>query len=1471
MKSIESRLLHLITNLSHIKEKECLINLYLEGIESIFDGFNFLWISKPLATKSFVKEITIREATYGYIEYDQKFEKNEENYSIFQQSVKLLALLIEHLEQASIIKVQHSTFQQTIKTQTPYSIDQQDGFSVQDEEYTGINEKLIETNKSLTKLNEQLELEIEERKKFEEALAESETLFRNLANNGQALIWTSGIDKKCNYFNRIWLEFTGRELEQELGDGWVTGVHPDDLERCIEIYVSAFDKREKFSMEYRLKHVTGNYHWIIDNGTPIYNSKGEFIGYIGHCLDINEHKEIEITLRETDQRYHKAEKIASVGNWFYDCQTTRFWGSDGAKKIYGFAPEAENFSTEEIETCIPERERVHQALIDLIETGKEYNLEFEIYPKNSIDPKIILSIAELEKDDNDKPLRVTGVILDITKRKLVEKELQKSERWFRSFVENANDIVFALSFEGNFTYVSPKWTELLGHKTEEVVGRYFGNFIHPDDFPACLQVFEKASTIGEKHSGIEYRALHKDGTWRWHITNTSTIRNEKNEIISLIGIGRDITERKQFEITLKNSEERLSITMELTQTAIWDWDLENDKWYASPLYYSMLGYDPIEGESVRKVWLERIHPEDRENVIKKIKDILSGAELEYIYEARMLHKNGTYRWHYVQGYVAAFNKEGKAIRMLGTRIDITERKQSEEMLHRLNRELKAISNCNQLLMRVSDEQTLLDEVCRIICDEAGYFFTWVGYAENDKEKTVRPISWAGQENGYLSNVKISWSEKSPFGQGPTGKAIREGKYRCIQNSETDPNYSTWREMARKHGYRSSIALPLKEEDEKVFGAINIYSKESNAFTENEIRLLDELAGDLAYGINSIRTHDKRKTAETLLYESETKFRKIYEDGPLGMALANSEFGFIMANNTFCQMLGYSEEELLKMKIHHISHPDYLQHDSENILKIIKGQLSIYKTEKRYYRKDGQIIWGALTVTGHFSEKGKFLYIVCMVEDITERKRVVELLKESEEKYRSFYQNSMDAILLTKPDGTILSANQAACSMLGRKEEEIIRLGRDGIIDTTDERLQGFLEERMRNGKVHCEMNFKRKDGSLFPADITSALFQISNGELRTSIIIRDITKQKKDEEELRKLWRALEQSPDSIIISDRNGKIEYANPAILKLSGYTIDEIVGKNQRIFGSGNMSKDEYINLWDTICTGKIWQGEFLNKKKEGELFWQSATISPIFDQTGAITHFLAISEDITEQKKLTLELIKAKDKAEESDRLKSSFLANMSHEIRTPMNSIMGFASLLPEEDSHELISQYAQIIVRNSEQLVHIIDDIVLYSRLQTRLLSLFPSSFKAKTLFNDIKQSFNLPEFKNEIELVIEADFDENIEINSDYEKVRQVITNLVSNAFKYTKKGFVSIGINKMEQKILFTVKDTGIGIPKMEQEKIFDRFYRASNVDKGIISGTGLGLSIVKELVELLGGEIWVKSKLGEGSCFYFTISTI
>lgn len=366
------------------------------------------------------------------------------------------------------------------------------------------------------------------------------------------------------------------------------------------------------------------------------------------------------------------------------------------------------------------------------------------------------------------------------------------------------------------------------------------------------------------------------------------------------------------------------------------------------------------------------------------------------------------------------------------------------------------------------------------------------------------------------------------------------------------------------------------------------------------------------------------------------------------------------------------------------------------------------------------------------------------------------------------------------------------------------------------------------------------------------------------------------EEQIKLFKQAVDSSSVIITITDVDGKIIYANPYFLETTGYSYEEIIGNNPRILKSGHQPREFYKNLWNTILSGKVWIGELLNKKKNGELYWVKAVISPILNSKGIITNFVAVKENITQSRQMMEDLLKAKEKAEESDKLKTAFLANMSHEIRTPMNGILGFAELLKEPGlTVEEQQKYIRIIERSGVRMLNIINNIVDISKIEAGLM-------EVKIQESDINEQIDYiyTFFKPEVEakgmelLHKEALPKNEAGILTDREKLFAILTNLVKNAIKYSEKGCIEFGyvtsggsIEKPDT-LTFYVKDTGIGIRKDKIDIIFDRFRQVSEGSNRNYEGVGLGLSITKAYVEMLGGKIWVESEEGLGSCFYFTL---
>lgn len=359
---------------------------------------------------------------------------------------------------------------------------------------------------------------------------------------------------------------------------------------------------------------------------------------------------------------------------------------------------------------------------------------------------------------------------------------------------------------------------------------------------------------------------------------------------------------------------------------------------------------------------------------------------------------------------------------------------------------------------------------------------------------------------------------------------------------------------------------------------------------------------------------------------------------------------------------------------------------------------------------------------------------------------------------------------------------------------------------------------------------------------------------------------------LRKLLTALEQSCYSVMITDVNGIIEYVNPHFSRVTGYSLDEVLGKNPRFLKSGHEPREKYREMWETVLAGKNWFGEFLNRKKNGELFWEHENIAPVFDEEGAISSLIAIKEDTTERKRAEQELRTAKEAAEAASRAKSAFLANVSHEIRTPLNGVMGMTELCLATRLDEKQRFYLATVRSSAQNLLDIINDILDFSKIEAGKAELDQSAFLLRTLVGQTLRPLAAKAAEKGIDILFAPTAETPDALIGDPGKLKQVLVNLVGNAIKFTEKGRIIVGVSveNADAKgclLTFTVQDSGIGISPECREKIFDSFEQGDVSTTKMYEGTGLGLAISKKLVELMDGFITVKSELGVGSTFIFT----
>lgn len=385
-------------------------------------------------------------------------------------------------------------------------------------------------------------------------------------------------------------------------------------------------------------------------------------------------------------------------------------------------------------------------------------------------------------------------------------------------------------------------------------------------------------------------------------------------------------------------------------------------------------------------------------------------------------------------------------------------------------------------------------------------------------------------------------------------------------------------------------------------------------------------------------------------------------------------------------------------------------------------------------------------------------------------------------------------------------------------------------------------------------------------------------ELALSSYDEVVGKVEKDEEKdalIDRLFRGIQCSPASVIITDKDGLIEYVNPKFENRAGYKLEEIKGKNPRILQSGEMPTGGYKNLWETILSGKDWQGQFHNKSKDGELYWEYATISPIRNANGETTHFIAIKEDITQLKSTEEALQIAKQKAEETTRAKSTFLANMSHELRTPLNSIIGYSELLEEiaeeEGVDNIMTPDLEKIHSAGAHLLGLINNILDLSKVEAGKMNTYYEIFKISLVANEVGSIIEPQANKNGNCVKVEIGNDVST-MNSDRTKILQILINLMSNSCKFTKNGTITLQVsaehkNKGNQ-IIFKVKDTGIGMTKEQMNKIFQEFSQADSATTRNYGGTGLGLTISRLFARMLGGNITVDSESGKGTVFTLSL---
>ncbi|MBI5945411.1 MAG: PAS domain S-box protein [Chloroflexi bacterium] len=570
------------------------------------------------------------------------------------------------------------------------------------------------------------------------------------------------------------------------------------------------------------------------------------------------------------------------------------------------------------------------------------------------------------------------------------------------------------------------------------------------------------------------------------------------------------------------------------------------------------------------------------------------------------------------------------------------------------------------------------------------------------------------------------------------------------------------------------------------------------------------------------------------------------------------------------------------------HPDDRQYMVDYLTREVIGNRARFDKEYRIIRNNDHVErWVHGLGELEFDAGGNLVSMLGTIQDITESKRAEEVIRRSDEKYRRVVETANEGIFFLDADTRITFTNQRMALMLGYTTEEMLGQKLESFLaEGPLSESSSQMKDRAQGMDEVYEQCFKTKDGGKHWTLMSPRAIFDSDGNLEGFFgMLTDIHERRQVEEKMRQLSRAVEQSPVSIVITDIHGVIQYVNPRFTHITGYTLEESLSQNPRMLKSGETTQEGYKQLWDTVLAGGEWRGEFHNRKKNGELYWESASISPVKDNSGRITHFLAVKEDITERKRTeeqlaayaehlgelvderTRELRNAQEQLVRQERLAllGQVAGSIGHELRNPLGVISNaiYFLKLAQPNANDKVKEYLTIIENEARASDKIITDLLDF----TRLRSVDREAVPVSDVIHETFERFPVP-----LDITVALDIPADLpKIFVDPHNLVQVLGNLTLNACQamtspastssnadQPRKGELTISAALQDNLVRMNVQDTGIGIPAENMAKLFEPLFTTK------IKGIGLGLAVSKKLVEANGGRIEVKSEAGLGSTF-------
>ncbi|HEX2934694.1 MAG TPA: PAS domain S-box protein [Bacteroidales bacterium] len=610
------------------------------------------------------------------------------------------------------------------------------------------------------------------------------------------------------------------------------------------------------------------------------------------------------------------------------------------------------------------------------------------------------------------------------------------------------------------------------------------------------------------------------------------------------------------------------------------------------------------------------------------------------------------------------------------------------------------------------------------------------------------------------------------------------------------------------------------------------------------------------------------------YKSNEALRKLsyaVEQSPVSIIITNTHGEIEYVNPKFISNYGYSLQEIKGKDFRFLVD----NADSNAVYSRLAENVSSgnpWKGELQNIRKNGESFWVSSTISPILNNEYHITHYVAINEDISERKTGEQKLLESEQRYRSIFNDNHSVMIVIDPKTCdIVDANMAALKFYGYSLEQFVKLKLYHINTLSKEMVEEEMRMALANQKSYFQFKHRLANGKIRDVETYSGRVVLNN-QVRIYSIIHDITLQKKMELELarnqERLIRAEQVAQFGNWECYFNEQLVFLSIGARMIYGFAEEQAVYSQDQLFELALPEYQDYLyKALDNLIQNNVpfdveykilrpHDGKILDIYSKAEYNRDSNTV-------------FAIIQNITKLKNTENELLHAKQRAEESDKLKSAFLANMSHEIRTPMNGILGFVEMLSRENiSTDKRKHYADIIIQSTQQLLSIVNDILDLSKIETGQIQISNEIVSLNHLFDEVYMMFRPKAAEKGIELKNLLDHSGVLMVRTDRMRLTQVMTNLVSNALKFTKEGHIHFGTELVDDQLQFSVEDTGIGISYENQHRLFGRFQQANDDISRYYGGTGLGLAISKSLVELLGGSIWFTSEPQKGTTFFFTI---